>query len=67
MAPLIVDDMIINPDQITHVDLKFRSSALLPPGTKDADHIAFAAGNEITLTDGQATKFRDGYKKLTSG
>ena len=63
-SAIAVDDLRINPDQIAHADLKFRSSVLVPPGVREAVHIVFSAGNELNLLGEQAVKFREGFKRL---
>jgi hypothetical protein len=63
-AAVQVDETLINVDQISHADLKYRNANLVPPGVKDAVYLAFASGCDLYLFDGRAVKFRDALKSL---
>jgi hypothetical protein len=61
-----VEETLINVDQISHADLKYRNANLVPPGIKDAVYLAFASGCDLYLFDGRAVKFRDAFKNYNT-
>lgn len=62
-STLSVGDYRINMEQVTYCDLKYTSRVLVPPGVKDAVHVAFASGCELHLFDADAVQFRTAWKQ----
>jgi hypothetical protein len=62
VSAIQVEETLINVDQISHADLKYRNANLVPPGVKDAVFLAFASGCDLYLFDQRAVKFRDSFK-----